>query len=102
MHIFTAELNLVKTEVQAVAARVQATEEDVQDLNQGMTTLNYSVQQLGALHASLSTRVDQLDDRGRQRNIKIRGIADSLTPDEIPHFIRRLAVTILDLLALSL
>ncbi|CAH2328360.1 Hypothetical predicted protein [Pelobates cultripes] len=71
--MYAAEMDMLRTEMQAVTARTQATEEDVLDLKQE----------------------DLAEDRNRRTNLKLRGIADSVDSTELPHYLRRLTATFL-------
>ncbi|CAH2223915.1 Hypothetical predicted protein, partial [Pelobates cultripes] len=61
--MFSAELNLVKTEMQTITNMLQASEEDMIDLKQGMQAQAESLQHLQTLHSQLTTRVDLLEDK---------------------------------------
>ncbi|CAH2313158.1 Hypothetical predicted protein [Pelobates cultripes] len=61
-YMFAAELNMVKTEVQAMIDRLQAIEEYVHEVKQGMTT--QSMQQLQKLHSQFAIRMEALEDKG--------------------------------------
>ncbi|CAH2316498.1 Hypothetical predicted protein [Pelobates cultripes] len=93
--LFTAELNLVKIEMQAIINRHQASEEHKINLKQDMQAQAESLQHLQTLHSQLTTRVDLLEDRGWQKNVNISGVADSIPTDELPQFIRCLIATVL-------
>ncbi|CAH2315712.1 Hypothetical predicted protein [Pelobates cultripes] len=60
-----ADINLIKTEMQAMTARTRATEENILDL------------QREAAQSTLITRLDQTEDRNRRANLKLRGIPDT-------------------------
>ncbi|CAH2273798.1 Hypothetical predicted protein [Pelobates cultripes] len=93
--LFDADIALVKTEVQAFTDCIQATEEVVNDLKQGLAVLGDTVQQMHTSHSFLTHRLDALDDRSRRPNIKICGVSDAVSTEELPHFIRRLIATAL-------
>ncbi|CAH2224523.1 Hypothetical predicted protein [Pelobates cultripes] len=85
-----ADPDLIKTEVQAVTAPTQASEEDIQDLRKEVQDLKETVQHLKTSQATISTRVDQAEDRHRRTNFKIRGIPDSVDVTELANYLRRL------------
>ncbi|CAH2247524.1 Hypothetical predicted protein, partial [Pelobates cultripes] len=71
------------------------TEADLIDLKHSLASINESVQLLQTSQAHQGIRMAQLEDRERNGNIKIRGVVDSLPPEELPHFIRHLVSYVL-------
>ncbi|CAH2292822.1 Hypothetical predicted protein [Pelobates cultripes] len=79
-----ADLDLLKTEIQAVTARTQASEKDILDLQQKVQGLQEHVHKLQASQSTLTTRVDVAEDRNRWTNITITGIPDNIDSTELP------------------
>ncbi|CAH2274506.1 Hypothetical predicted protein [Pelobates cultripes] len=90
--MLAADMDLVRTELQAV---VQASEEEILDVRQEVKGLKEMVLQLQSSHAILLTKLDIAKDRSCRANIKIRGVPDTISPAELPHYIRRLLTTLL-------
>ncbi|CAH2283044.1 Hypothetical predicted protein [Pelobates cultripes] len=93
--MFFAELNLVKAEMQAIMERLRVSEEDSADIKQNMTTQGESIKQLQTSHSQIAARMDALEDKSRQNNIKIRGVEDTVPAEEQPHLIRQRTAAIL-------
>ncbi|CAH2285839.1 Hypothetical predicted protein [Pelobates cultripes] len=87
---FTAELAGLKMELSTLTGRMRATEEAVQDLRAQHNATAKQTQELATTCSQLNARMGQLEDMARQRNIKVRGIPDTVTADELPLLIKRL------------
>ncbi|CAH2292842.1 Hypothetical predicted protein [Pelobates cultripes] len=57
--------------------------------------LNVVREEIMALQQKLANRVDALDDYHKCKNLKLRGIAETVEDEELPHFVRRLLTTLL-------
>ncbi|CAH2283618.1 Hypothetical predicted protein [Pelobates cultripes] len=73
--LFDSDIALVKEEVHAVTERVRVIEEEVAGLKQGLIALEKKVHALQSLKATTNHKVDAMDDRGRRKNPKIRGVS---------------------------
>ncbi|CAH2319827.1 Hypothetical predicted protein [Pelobates cultripes] len=93
--MFFAELNLIKPEMQAITERLRVSEEDSADIKQNMATQGEAIKQLQTSHSQIAARMDAMEDKSRQNNIKIRGVEDTVPAEELPHLIRRLTAAIL-------
>ncbi|CAH2322179.1 Hypothetical predicted protein [Pelobates cultripes] len=87
---FTAELAGLKSELNALTGRIQATEDGVQDLKNQQDATAAQTLELAATCTQLNARMGQLEDAARQRNLKVRGIPDTITAEELPYLIKRL------------
>ncbi|CAH2315132.1 Hypothetical predicted protein [Pelobates cultripes] len=92
---FNADLNIMCEDITVVTARLQANEDAITSLAQKQESTNEHLLQLQASHKSMQVRLDTQDDARRRNNLKIRGIAESVTDQELPHFLRRLWTTLL-------
>ncbi|CAH2322158.1 Hypothetical predicted protein [Pelobates cultripes] len=90
-----ADINLIKTEMQAMTARTRATEEDILDLQREVREIKDTCYHMQAAQSTLITRLDQTEDRNRRANLKLRGIPDTIDSSELPHYLRRLIATLL-------
>ncbi|CAH2328281.1 Hypothetical predicted protein [Pelobates cultripes] len=86
----TAELAGLKMELSTLTGRMRATEEVIQDLRAQHDATAKQTQELVTTCSQLNARVGQLKDMVRQRNIKLKGIPDTVTADELLHLIKRL------------
>ncbi|CAH2296926.1 Hypothetical predicted protein [Pelobates cultripes] len=93
--MFDADMNLARTEIQAVSQRVQASEEDIIDIRQELKTVGDTIRQLQSSDSAFQLRLDTMEDQNWQMNIKIWGILDSAGPAELSHYLRRLTATLL-------
>ncbi|CAH2293598.1 Hypothetical predicted protein [Pelobates cultripes] len=90
-----ADMDLLRTKMQAVTAHTQVSEEDILDMRQEVTGLKVTFQQLLTSHSTLTSRVDLAEERNRRTNLKLRGIPDSINTTELPHYLRLLTNTLL-------
>ncbi|CAH2313254.1 Hypothetical predicted protein [Pelobates cultripes] len=82
-----ADINLIKTEMQAMTARTRATEKDILDLQREVREIKDTCYHMQAAQSTLITRLDQTKDRNRRANLKLRGIPDTIDSSELPHYV---------------
>ncbi|CAH2282956.1 Hypothetical predicted protein [Pelobates cultripes] len=92
---FNADLNIIREDMTGVTAGVQTNEDNISFIAQKQRDTNELIQQLQAAHKALQVRLDTLDDARRHNNLKIRGIAESVTKHKLPHFLKHLLATLL-------
>ncbi|CAH2220628.1 Hypothetical predicted protein [Pelobates cultripes] len=85
---FNADLNIIREDITVVTARVQATEDSIHSITQQQTSTNEPMQQLLATNKVMQIRIDTLDDARRCKNLKIRGITETIGEQKLPHLIR--------------
>ncbi|CAH2220159.1 Hypothetical predicted protein [Pelobates cultripes] len=66
--MFDADINLVRTEMQAVTARVQASEEDILYLRQEVKSMGDTLQYLQSANTAFQNTLDLMEDRSRCMN----------------------------------
>ncbi|CAH2297167.1 Hypothetical predicted protein [Pelobates cultripes] len=86
-NLLATSIAAIKTDVKAIADRVQSTEQDVSGIKLGLATLQDSVLALQAQQQALSLHYIALNDRTRRNHIKIRGVPDAITSDDLPHYL---------------
>ncbi|CAH2299746.1 Hypothetical predicted protein [Pelobates cultripes] len=90
-----AALNILRDDITVVTARVQATEDCIHSITQQQTSTKEQMQQLQATNKAMQIRIDTMDDAQRCKNLKIRGITETISDQELPDLIRRLLCTLL-------
>ncbi|CAH2295292.1 Hypothetical predicted protein, partial [Pelobates cultripes] len=61
--LFDTDINLIRTETQAVTARVQASEEDILDLRQEVKSMGDALKHLQTANSALQNTLDAMEDR---------------------------------------
>ncbi|CAH2285971.1 Hypothetical predicted protein [Pelobates cultripes] len=88
--LLDADIALLKEEVWAISEWVRVAEEDVSDLKRGLSSLEETVHNLQSSNTNTNLRVDSCEDRDRRKNLKIRGVSDTVASEELPHLNSRL------------
>ncbi|CAH2224773.1 Hypothetical predicted protein [Pelobates cultripes] len=78
--MFDADMNLARV------PRVQASEEDITDTRQALETMGDTLHPLQSSDPAFQLRLDNMVDRNRRMNIKIRDIPDSIGLTELSHY----------------
>ncbi|CAH2299703.1 Hypothetical predicted protein [Pelobates cultripes] len=94
MKQFDADINLVRTEIQAVTAQVQASEEDILDLRQEVKRKEDTLRHLQSANTVFQNTQDAMEDCSRRTDIIIREIPD-IGPTKLSQFRRRLTAVLL-------
>ncbi|CAH2301614.1 Hypothetical predicted protein [Pelobates cultripes] len=93
--MFTADLDLIKVEVQGVTARIQSSEEDNLDTRHEMSNMHETLHQVQSAQATMALKLDLTEDHSRRANLKIRCIPDTVDSNELPHYLRRVMAELL-------
>ncbi|CAH2283943.1 Hypothetical predicted protein [Pelobates cultripes] len=59
-----------------------------------LSSLENKLQMLQREHILVQDRMSTMEDRGRWKNVKVRGLANNMDAAKIPHFFRRLLLLI--------
>ncbi|CAH2311644.1 Hypothetical predicted protein [Pelobates cultripes] len=92
---FTSELAVLKEKLGTLTGQIRATEDEVHDLRVKQDSTTKQVLEISTTCEQLNARVGQLEDSSCQRNLKVRGIPETISVEELPQFIRRLFSAIL-------
>ncbi|CAH2247790.1 Hypothetical predicted protein [Pelobates cultripes] len=88
--LFNADLAVVREEIMAITARVQATEGEISAIAHRQTGTAEQQAQLHTSQQTLSHQLDALDDYGRRKNVKLRGIAEAIGDSELLHIVQQM------------
>ncbi|CAH2223572.1 Hypothetical predicted protein [Pelobates cultripes] len=88
---FRADLVVVQEEVTAVTAA----EENITSLSQAQAGTSEHVRQIQTSLEDVQKRLNAMDDTCTRKNLKVRGVAESVTPEELPHYFRCLFAALL-------
>lgn len=72
------DLQAVQSEVDTIHARVQKLEENQSSMQQLLTTVQRSTSTRESLHQSLISQLDDLENRNRRNNIRLKGVPESI------------------------
>ncbi|CAH2285909.1 Hypothetical predicted protein, partial [Pelobates cultripes] len=78
-----------------VDGRVKKVEEGTQGLTTQSQKLEAQNAELQHTQSSLTNSLESMEDRHRSRNVKIRGIPETVIPEDLTQYARRLIATIL-------
>ncbi|CAH2324101.1 Hypothetical predicted protein [Pelobates cultripes] len=93
--MFTADVATLRVEIQTVEGRVKTMEGNSEDLTAQCIQLEAQNTELQRNQSHLTSRLDTLEDRHRSKNLKIRGIPETVTPSNLPQYSRRLIASLL-------
>ncbi|CAH2301867.1 Hypothetical predicted protein [Pelobates cultripes] len=87
---FAADIALVKEDFEVMTARVRALEDDG-DITRGkQDDLKTKVNRLQQINLSMEGRLAVLQDSKQQRNLRISGVPEDITNNEVPHYLHRM------------
>ncbi|CAH2249283.1 Hypothetical predicted protein [Pelobates cultripes] len=93
--MFAADVATLPEETQTVEGRVKTMEGNLEDLTAQCIQLEAQNTELQRNQSHLTSCLDALEDRHRSRNVKIRGIPETVTPSDLLQYSRRLLASLL-------
>lgn len=93
--LFAAIMDL-RHKIQAIAERVQAVEKKAAHQQTGITKIHHTVDTHTLQLRDLQRHVEDLDNRGRRHNLRVRGLPESVSTDQIIPTVTALFNQILD------
>lgn len=77
------DLHVVQTDVSTLQARVQTMEDSHASLQSQVSSLQQASATRDALHRSLITQMDDQENRNRRNNVRLRGVPESIRPQDL-------------------
>ncbi|CAH2312661.1 Hypothetical predicted protein [Pelobates cultripes] len=93
--LFAADMAVLREEIHTMEGRMRKTEAESQGLAARCVQLEAHNTELQRAQALLTTRLDAMEDRHRRRNVKIRGVPETVTQEGIQGYLGRLLASLL-------